>query len=128
MNVRASAPTCPPSGSKAGDKCLRGGWETSLPEYNRRMIVVLATLAALGEVLAEPFLVKADGKPVSVERGHADPVLYDWDGDGVRDLVVGQFAEGRIWVYRNTGTEKEKSFAAPEALEADGAPIKIDAG
>lgn len=98
--------------------------------YNQDMIpALLALAAASGDAgLADAALVLVDGKPIQVGRGHADPVLYDWDGDGVRDLVVGQFEEGRIWVYRNTGTEKEKTFAAPVSLDADGTPIKIDVG
>jgi hypothetical protein len=90
------------------------------------LLALAPSLADAG--LAEPSLVLADGKPVQVGRGHADPVLYDWDGDGVRDLVVGQFEEGRIWVYRNTGSEKDKRFAAPASLDAEGMPIKIDVG
>jgi hypothetical protein len=78
--------------------------------------------------LHPPELVEAGGVPVVPGLGHADAALYDWDGDGVRDLFVGQFEEGKILYFRNEGTEREKRFAAGVYLEAGGQPIKIDVG
>lgn len=64
----------------------------------------------------------ADG-PVKVEApGWAAPCWHDVDGDGKGDLVVGQFADGKIAVYKNTGDGK---FAARKWLEAEGAVAEI---
>ena len=47
-----------------------------------------------------------DGKPLDVARdGHSAPFVGDFDGDGKRDLLVGQYHEGRLRVYRNRGDD-----------------------
>lgn len=61
---------------------------------------------------------EADGKPIDVFGGHAAPALADLDGDGVRDLLVGQFlgegtstlCEATMRSYRNAGTDKAPRF------------------
>ena len=40
------------------------------------------------------------------------PNQFDEDGDGVNDLLVGQFGEGILWVYRNEGTNARPKLAA----------------
>jgi len=66
---------------------------------------------ASGE-LAPPVRVEAAGKPIDTEVGHAAPFVGDFDGDGVDDLLVGQFGEGILWVYRNEGTNGRPKLAA----------------
>ena len=72
--------------------------------------------------LSEPFLVMAGDGPVLTEKhGLAAPALWDWDGDGRRDLLVGEFetnssdfpmgADGStIRVYLNVGTDSQPRF------------------
>ena len=73
--------------------------------------------------LGEPFLVMAGSGPVLTEKhGLVAPALWDWDGDGRRDLLVGEFetnappefpmgADGStIRVYLNVGTDSEPRF------------------
>ena len=75
--------------------------------------------------LEQPFLVMAGDQPVLTEKhGLAAPALWDWDGDGKRDLLVGEFetnsgenfpmgADGSTMrVYRNVGTDANPKFAA----------------
>jgi hypothetical protein len=89
-----------------------------------------ATLAALASlpVLAPPAPILAAGKPISVQVGHAAPNWRDMNGDGLADLVVGQFGEGRIRVYLNVGTRTEPKFRDFYHLKADGQIIQLDAG
>jgi hypothetical protein len=70
-----------------------------------------------------PVRLKADGVPVRVEEpGWACPCWHDMDGDGEKDLLVGQFNGGKIRVYRNLGDGK---FAAGDWLKADGAVAEV---
>ncbi|HEU4553256.1 MAG TPA: hypothetical protein VFS25_10500, partial [Chitinophaga sp.] len=42
--------------------------------------------------LQMPFLVKGSTKPVmALRHGLAAPALWDWDGDGKQDLLIGEF-------------------------------------
>ena len=62
--------------------------------------------------LAPPVRVEAAGKPIDTDVGHAAPCVADFDGDGVKDLLVGQFGEGILWIYKNVGTDAAPKFAA----------------
>ncbi len=88
---------------------------------------VLAAVAALtagawaDELFHPPVRIEADGKPIDVEVGHAAPLLADFDGDGVRDLLVGQFGGGKLWIFKNVGTNDAPRFG-PGKLFKDGKP------
>ena len=78
------------------------------------LCIALATSGAgawHGE-LAAPVRIEAAGVPIDVEVGHAQPLFTDFDGDGLRDLLVGQFGEGRLRIYRNVGTARSPRFGA----------------
>jgi hypothetical protein len=77
----------------------------------------LLALSVLGDdgpsrELAPPVRLMAAGKPIDTNIGHAAPFVGDFDGDGVRDLLVGQFGEGILWIYRNEGTNSSPKLAA----------------
>ena len=83
----------------------------------RILALVLAGLMATASIsisaeLAEPVRLEAAGKPIDTEIGHAAPFVYDFDGDGLKDLLVGQFGEGLLRIYRNEGTNSEPKLAA----------------
>jgi hypothetical protein len=50
---------------------------------------------------------EAGGQSIDTEIGHAAPFVCDWDGDGKRDLLVGQFGGGVLWIYRNLGSNAD---------------------
>jgi hypothetical protein len=62
--------------------------------------------------LAPPIRLEAAGKPIDTEVGHAAPFVGDFDGDGRRHLLVGQFGDGLLWIYRNTGSGHSPRLAA----------------
>lgn len=70
-----------------------------------------AALSQARPELERPFrVVTADGAAIDVDVGHAAPLLADFDKDGIQDLLVGQFGEGRLRIYRNTGTNSAPAF------------------
>ncbi|MBI4825719.1 MAG: VCBS repeat-containing protein [Nitrospirae bacterium] len=48
------------------------------------------------------------------------PVVYDWNGDGNKDLLIGQSNSnnGYVSYYENTGTDDEPFFSAPSYIQA----------
>jgi hypothetical protein len=99
--------------------------------------------------LQPPVRILASGKPIDVTTGHAAPYVLDFDGDGVRDLLVGEFgdgefpvdqlpaklekgwkqpdafANGRLRIYKNRGTDAEPRFEDFTFLQAGGADATI---
>jgi hypothetical protein len=70
-----------------------------------------------------PVRLQAEGVPVRVESpGYAAPCWADIDGDGKKDLLVGQFSKGKIRVYKNLGDGK---LAAGEWLKAEGVVAEV---
>ena len=81
------------------------------------LLVVLMGLsplqgAVLGDELAAPVRIEAAGKVIDTVNGHAAPFVCDFDGDGVQDLLVGQFGDGILTIYRNEGTNAQPRLAA----------------
>jgi hypothetical protein len=75
------------------------------------LAAALCSLAASAAELLPPVPILAGGAPLDVEQvGHAAPFVADFDRDGVRDLLVGEFYKGRLRIYRNLGTNREPRF------------------
>jgi hypothetical protein len=99
--------------------------------------------------LQPPVRILAGGKPIDVTTGHAAPYVLDFDGDGKRDLLVGEFgdgdfpveqlpaklekgwkqpdafANGRVRIYKNHGTDAEPRFQDFVFLQAGGADATV---
>lgn len=74
--------------------------------------LLLLVCQGLAQELGEPVRIFADGKPIDTEIGHAAPLVCDFNGDGVLDLLVGQFGDGQLWIYLNKGTNDAPKLAA----------------
>ena len=82
----------------------------------------------LSSDLAAPIRVMSGDQPINVDIGHAAPTVADMDGDGLQDLLVGQFGDGALRVYKNVGTKGKPKFDGFEYFEAGGTKAKIPAG
>ncbi len=71
---------------------------------------------------------EADGKAIDVDIGHLVPCVTDWNSDGKKDLIVGQFSGGKIRLYLNQGTDSQPVFKDFEYLNAGGKQISLPAG
>ena len=83
---------------------------------------------------AAPKLLEINGKPIRIQAGNNASIqgpaeakwgyttlsVADWDGDGLKDIVVNSIW-GKVEWYKNIGTKK-----APKL--ADAAPVKVDWG
>jgi len=56
--------------------------------------------------------------------GHSGPWVEDVDGDGVKDLVVGDFS-GLFRFYRNEGTNQQPRYTKGVNLQAGGVDAKV---
>ncbi len=57
---------------------------------------------------------------IDADGGYAAPCFGDIDGDGVKDLLVGQFIDGSCRIYRNIGSNDRPKFANWVWLHASG--------
>jgi hypothetical protein len=94
-----------------------------------RRLLLTALLPFCGAALCSateferPVRLKADGVPLRVESpGYAAPCWADIDGDGKKDLLVGQFSKGKIRVFKNLGGGK---FAGGAWLQAEGQVAEV---
>lgn len=84
-------------------------------------LAVVTATAAGGDLEPAKPICDARG-PIDVQHsGHAAPFVGDFDGDGLKDLLVGEYYKGRLRVYRNVGTNEKPQFDG-YALFQDGAP------
>jgi hypothetical protein len=99
-------------------------------EYVMRAILVLFALAGvlLAQEFEKPVRLKAGGEFINVDIGHAAPYVFDWDKDGKRDLLVGQFGSGKLRIYLNKGTDIQPKYEALEWFRAGGAVATVPAG
>ncbi len=78
-------------------------------------------------VLEAPVRLEADGKPIDVGEfskiAHAGPAVADVDGDGDRDLVVGDFP-GYFWLFENRRDDRTPKYVAKGKLQAGGEAAK----
>jgi hypothetical protein len=73
--------------------------------------------------------VLAEDQPLDVHQsGHSAPFVADFDGDGIRDLLVGQYEQGRLRIYRNLGTNSQPRFATYTWFEAGGETGRVPEG
>jgi FG-GAP-like repeat len=54
----------------------------------------------------------------------ATPYVYDWNGDGLNDLLCG-CGTGQVYYFRNTGTAQAPTYATGTFLQAGGVDLNL---
>ena len=81
------------------------------------LLLVVASLSAQGDDLHPPRLLHAGGEPIVLDgTWSAAPLVQDWDGDGLDDLIVGDSTGGRLRIYRNIGKRTAPEYDRVEWL------------
>ncbi len=77
--------------------------------------------------LEPPVRLKADGETIDIGKlsryAHAGPALGDYDGDGDRDLLVGDFP-GYFWLFENENNDENPVYTSKGKLKAGDADAK----
>jgi hypothetical protein len=81
----------------------------------------------VSDALHAPVRLQADGKPIDIatfsQIAHAGPAIADVDGDGDRDLLVGDFP-GFFWYFQNEGDDAKPRYTSKGKLQAGGVDAK----
>ncbi|MFH1999923.1 MAG: hypothetical protein ABIK28_09590 [Planctomycetota bacterium] len=82
---------------------------------------------ALPELSAGQMVYDGDA-PIDIKTGHLVPCVVDWNEDGRKDLVVGQYQDAKIRLYLNKGSDAEPRFDGFEFMQAGGKEISLESG
>src|SRR5437899_12416223 len=94
-------------------------------------ILLLAAPAFAGESgeLLPPVQIQAGGRALDIEHeGHSAPFIGDFYEDGGLALLVGQYYDGRLRIYRNIGTRAKPRFDSYTWFEAGGKIASVPVG
>ncbi len=72
--------------------------------------------------------VPAGELPMLTDNNYSIPHVCDWNGDGMKDLLVGVFFDGNVHLFLNQGTDENPVFGEGTLLSADGEPISVGYG
>ena len=89
------------------------------------VLVLFAASPLCAQQLTDPVQVMCGNQPINVDVGHATPFMADIDGDGLPDLIVGQYGLGQARVYRNVGSKGAPRFVDFEWFQAGGEVARV---
>lgn len=93
------------------------------------LLLAPAAFADEPRELLPPVQIQAGGRALDIQRsGHAAPFIGDFYEDGSLCLLVGQFDEGRLRIYRNTGTRSKPRYDTYTWFEAGGKIASVPVG
>ena len=92
-------------------------------------LVLLLMAVAHGDLIqfTAAGAVECDGQKIDV-GSYAAPLAVDWNSDGLKDLLSGQFDGGMIRYYPNVGTNSSPQFDSFFYLMDGASPISVPYG
>ncbi|MHC4941658.1 MAG: hypothetical protein ACYTG7_01420 [Planctomycetota bacterium] len=76
----------------------------------------------------EPALKLESGGSVIKLSYDTNATVVDWNNDGLKDLLVGEFTQGYITLYVNQGTDINPVFNSGAKVQSNGSPITVTYG
>lgn len=91
--------------------------------------LLVSTLVTMAQAptFNEAITVKCNNQEISV-GSNSCPCVYDWTGDGKKDLLVGVFNGGNIHLFENEGTDAAPVFNSSTRLKAGGVTLSLSSG
>ena len=86
------------------------------------LLLGAGALKAEAPALEDGVLIQDGGGPLYVD-GYSTVTTVDWNNDGKKDLLVGQYTNGYVWLYINVGTDSDPVFNGGVRVESGGFPI-----
>jgi hypothetical protein len=98
----------------------------------QKLFVIVAGLAAAGAFAAVPRFAAPEyvmdaGVPIDVGY-YGAPTMADWNQDGAKDLILGQFELGKIRLYLNQGPDTAPVFNGYTFFQVAGLDISLPYG
>ena len=108
-------------------KCARRNRDSAM-----MLAIGVFAFTAFGVMALEPNLqsgvyIQDGGSPLAVETMSA-PTVVDWNNNGKKDLVVGQFTSGKIKAFLNQGTDEAPVFNGGFFVQSEGIDITTSYG
>ncbi len=91
------------------------------------ILFIFSTILAVPPSFGPQTTIEANGSAIQVTTGMASPCVYDWDGDGKKDLILGQYGAGKLRLYLNVGANNAPEFADFSYMQANGSDISLTA-
>jgi hypothetical protein len=80
--------------------------------------------------LRKPILIQGKSGPLRIEKqALAHPTVYDWNHDGKKDLIVGEYeSKAKFRVFLNIGTDANPKFSGKSfyGKDIEGCPLFVE--
>ena len=97
-------------------------------ENEKKAEIKMLSAPTAGYQFEEPVRIKAGDEFIAVHSpGYACPTMADVDGDGLEDLVVGQFNKGLMWFCKNIADSPSETpkFDKSDWIRSDGKRAQV---
>ena len=77
-------------------------------------------------IFSECVRIQASGTDMHTGSLRAVPVVVDWNSDGKKDMLLGHYNSGGVYVFLNSGTNSDPEYTISYPLKADGCDISVN--